>query len=154
MMLSRACQYGIRAALFLATRPDAAYVPVREISSGLGISHHFLAKILQQLTAQAVLRSYRGPNGGVTLAKPADQIAVLDIVTAIDGSDVFDQCVLGLPGCGEKKPCPLHDEWGSARDHFGRALADTSLGSMADRMIREGHRLTSDGTLLESNYRP
>jgi hypothetical protein len=34
-----------------------------------------------------------------------------EIVVAIDGEDLFRECVLGLPGCGDATPCPLHDEW-------------------------------------------
>lgn len=143
-MLSNACQYGLRAMIHLAQQPAGSFVPVREISSALDVSHTFLAKILQQLVAKDLLTSLRGPSGGVHLAKPSDRILLNDIVLAIDGRKVFDSCVLGLPGCGHRKPCPMHDAWGEVRSRFCHMLESTSLETLATRTEARGFRLTPD----------
>src|SRR5690625_7578709 len=86
----------MRATLHLATLKSDGYVSIRAISEELDISFHFLTKIFQKLTQAGILASFRGPNGGVALARPATRITLLDIVIAIDGPELFTECVLGL----------------------------------------------------------
>ena len=141
-MLSNACQYGLRAMIHLAQQPEDGFVPVREISASLDVSHTFLAKILQQLVAKELLTSLRGPSGGVRLARPAGKILVNDIVVAIDGRKVLESCVLGLPGCGHQAPCPMHASWAEVRNRFCKMLEETSLQTLAAKTKAAGFRLT------------
>lgn len=143
-MLSNACQYGLRAMIHLAKAAQDRFVPVRETSAALDVSHAFLAKILQQLVSRDLLISHRGPSGGVRLARSASSIVLNDIVLAIDGRKVFDSCVLGLPGCGERAPCPLHEAWGDVRSRFCRMLEETTLDDLAQRTEASNLRLTPD----------
>jgi Rrf2 family protein len=143
-MLSSACQYGIRASIHLAKASGDHYVPVREISSALRVSHTFLAKILQLLVTESILVSLRGPSGGVKLARPASKIVLNDIVLAIDGSKVFDSCALGLPGCGEQAPCPMHEAWTEIRSRFCKMMEETSLAELARKTEASGFRLTAN----------
>ncbi len=141
MLLSKSCEYGIRAALFLATHDDEGYVPIRTISDELGISFHFLTKIFQRLTEAGILVSLKGPRGGVQLARPADRISIRDLVAALDGEGLFRACVLGLPGCGHERPCPLHDAWTRQRTQIDTLFSQTMLGSMAGDITTLGLRL-------------
>ena len=50
---------------------------------------------------------------------------------AIDGSHLFETCVLGLPGCGEQKPCPLHEQWSTVRTCVHTAFEETTLSEVA-----------------------
>lgn len=143
MLLSKACEYGIRAVLHLTTSPPDTYFPIRGISDALGIPYHFLAKIVQTLTQQGILVSSRGPNGGVALARPGSEITLKEIVLALDGPAVFSQCVLGLPGCGESKPCPLHEQWTPTRDRIAQLFERVSLAEMAERMEEGDFRLAT-----------
>lgn len=145
MLLSKSCVYGLRATIYLATKEDQKYVPIKKMSETLEISHHFLTKILQQLTAQELLDSYKGPNGGVKLTKPGSKVTLLDIVSAIDGPQLLTECVLGLPGCGHKKPCPMHEKWVETRDSVRKMLEGTSLNDMAQKGKTENLRLTTEG---------
>lgn len=108
MILTKSCIYALRSSVYLAKQHEDFYVTIKELSDELGISFHFLTKVLQQLTKQEILKSYQGPNGGVKLAKDACEITFLEIVQSVDGSHVISECALGLPGCGELAPCPLH----------------------------------------------
>ena len=120
--------YGLRAVLYLATQPDEGHVPIRRISKDLDISFHFLTKILQQLTQAGLMQSLRGPAGGVALTSPANKITVLDIVEAVEGDNYLKRCVLGLRGCNDRNPCPLHSQWSVERTRiralFGRTTID------------------------------
>ena len=118
-MLSKSCEYGLRATLYLASLDGDGYVPINTISEELGISFSFPTKIFQKLNDAGLLTSQRGPKGGVALNRPADEMTLYEIVVAIDGDDLFEVCVLGLPGCGDAEPCPLHDQWQVSEGHPG-----------------------------------
>lgn len=132
-LLSKSCVYGIRAVLFVAGRPPGGYVSIGEIAEQLGLSFHFLTKILQRLTDRGLLVSSRGPTGGVALARPPERITLLDIVDGIDGMEVFKSCMLGLQGCGERKPCPMHKAWVRQRSEMRRELAEANIAGLARR---------------------
>lgn len=131
MLLSKSCEYGLRASFYLATLNQEGYVSIGEISKKLNISFAFLTKIFQKLTQANLMTSLRGPKGGVALARPASQITLMDIVKAIDGDDLFTQCVLGLPGCGNRKPCPLHEPWGEERARLATIFESRTLERIA-----------------------
>jgi Rrf2 family protein len=134
MLLSQRCEYAIRAALYLAALDRSSYVAVREISAALGIPHSFLAKTVQDLTGAGVLVSMRGPVGGLALARSADQTTLEEIVVAVDGPGLFSECVLGLPGCGDHQPCPVHAQWASTRGRIRGMFASTTLADTAARI--------------------
>lgn len=145
MLLSKSCVYGLRATLFLASNQDGTYTSISELSEELDISFHFLTKILQQLTADNLLESMKGPKGGVRLSKPGDQIELLQVVQTIDGNDLFKECVLGLPGCGKDKPCPMHKMWADTRDDIQQMFTTNTLADMASKGKDGNLRITADG---------
>jgi len=145
MLLSKSCVYGLRASLYLASRTDGEYVPIKKMSDKLEISFHFLTKILQQLTAEGIMESFKGPNGGIRLNRNGNDVYLMDIVLAIDGSQLLTECALGLPGCGTKNPCPLHDKWAKTRDSIRVMLEETSLTELVKKGKAENLRLTTDG---------
>lgn len=111
-MLSKTCEYAIRALIFIAQKSDLGIkVGIREIAEGIASPEHFLAKILQDLCRQGLVLSAKGPNGGFYLDKSSKTITLADVVMAIDGDKIFRGCGLGLKNCSEKKPCPLHEEF-------------------------------------------
>jgi Rrf2 family protein len=147
MLLSKACEYGIRAVLHLAKADAGVYVPIRTISEALGLPYPFLAKVVQTLTQHGVLESSRGAAGGVRLARPAGRILLKEIVVAVDGPAIFHACVLGLPGCGERKPCPLHEQWAPVRGEIEAMFAHVTLAELTRRMAAGDFRLaTLDAT--------
>lgn len=131
-MLSKSCEYGLRASLYLASLDRDGYVSIGTISEELDISFPFLTKIFQKLNDAGLLESRRGPNGGVALTTPADEITLHEIVVAIDGPDLFQECVLGLPGCGEAEPCPLHEQWTEERSRVETMFRDTTLAELPE----------------------
>jgi Rrf2 family transcriptional regulator, iron-sulfur cluster assembly transcription factor len=145
MLLSKSCVYGLRASLYLASKKEGEFIPIKRMSDKLEISFHFLTKILQQLTAEGILESFKGPNGGVRLNRPGSDVQLMDIVLAIDGEQLLTECALGLPGCGIKNPCPLHDKWAETRDAIKAMLELTTLTELVEKGRKENLRLTTDG---------
>jgi Rrf2 family transcriptional regulator, iron-sulfur cluster assembly transcription factor len=140
MVFSKACTYGILATLYIARESGktAGYVSIGKMSKELHISFHFLTKILQELTTAGLLTSMKGPKGGVALKRDAKNISLLDVVVAIDGMKVFQECILGLPGCGNDDPCPIHDDWGGIREQLFQTFRKKTLASTA-KQIDDGN---------------
>ena len=149
MILSKSCIYGIQAAIYVAAQEEAGYVPINKIADRLNISFHFLTKVLQQFTHAGLLTSYRGPKGGVSLAKDATQITLYDMVEAIDGTFVFTECMLGLPGCGSEEPCPAHENWVEVRSRFLQIAKQLTLATLASRASELNVRLAKVPALVD-----
>lgn len=137
MLLNKTSEYGIRAMLYLAQAGGDGYISAGDIGKHLNISAHFLTKIMQQLTAAGLVKSYRGPNGGLAIAREPASISVRDVYVALEGDSLFTECVLGLPGCGNRKPCPFHDRWAEARERISGMMGDQTLADLGND-LRDG----------------
>jgi Rrf2 family transcriptional regulator, iron-sulfur cluster assembly transcription factor len=131
MLFSRATEYAIRAMTFLASQEQGRRAGAREISEAENIPMPFLWKILQILTRRRLVRSFKGMHGGYELVAAADRVPLSAIVSATDGTDFRDSCVLGLPECDNRNPCPLHEQWKSVRASAISMLDETSLADLA-----------------------
>lgn len=141
MFLSKSCMYGIRALLYLTLERERKFVSIKEISERLNISFHFLTKILQELSRENILLSFKGPKGGVALAKHPLEITLLDIINIIDGPAIFEECILGLPDCKGGKACPLHCQWTSERERLKTEFQNSDLESVSKKIIENDLRL-------------
>ena len=141
MLFSRACEYGLRAILHLAARPDNRPVLVRQVAKELDISSSFLAKIIQTLGHRGFIRSHKGPGGGVALARRPELITLLQVIEALDGTGFREACLLGIPDCSDEAPCPLHEQWGGIRQDIVGMLGDRSVAAFAGQLKEHGYVL-------------
>ncbi|WP_340154139.1 Rrf2 family transcriptional regulator [uncultured Winogradskyella sp.] len=132
-MFSKACEYGIKAAIFIAVNSsENNRVSPKEISEEIDSPQAFTAKILQALVRNHVIKSVRGAYGGFEIEK--DKIATTklsEIVYAIDGDGIYKGCGLGLHTCNENHPCPVHDKFKVVREELREMLENTSLEQLA-----------------------
>ena len=126
MLLSQACKYGLRAMVRLAANGEAPALS-RDIAHALQIPEHFLAKILQDLSRNRLLESFKGRGGGFRLARAPGTIKLLEVVEAIEGPQFGQSCLLGLPRCSDEAPCPLHYQWSDLRVTILHMLEETSI---------------------------
>lgn len=131
MIYSRGCEYGIRAMAYLANQATGHYYTAKEIARADGIPAHFLAKTLQKLAQQGLLRSFKGPTGGFCLGRPARQITLYDIVVTIDGLTDFTRCAVGFADCTDKTPCPMHDQWSKVREDIKQFMLNQTVADLA-----------------------
>jgi len=108
MFLSKSCLYGIRSVLYLAIENKRNYISIREISEELDIPFHYLTKILQRLNHQGIVKSVKGPKGGVTFDRAPEKISLYDLITAIDGQEIFTRCLIADVKCSSQNPCVFH----------------------------------------------
>lgn len=132
-MLSKKCQYALRAVLFLATESSVDNKRgIRQIAEALNIPSPFLGKILQELVRKHIITSLKGPNGGFYLTQENLEISLLEVVFTLDGSGYFTECGLGLTQCSEDHPCPIHDDFKKSRDHLKSTLEGKTILELAN----------------------
>lgn len=145
-MFSKACEYGIRAALYIAEKSqDDERVSLQEIAKEIDGPVAFTAKILQKLVHAKVLQSQKGPTGGFMVdKKDMPKIMIHRIVDAIDGDNIYKGCGLGLKKCSEVNPCPVHDKFKAIRQELSYMLETTSLAELAEG-LKEGRTVLKIG---------
>ncbi|BDW92859.1 hypothetical protein MACH07_16910 [Flagellimonas marinaquae] len=133
MMFSKACEYGIRAAVYIALHSlEGRRVSVAEIADEIDSPVAFTAKTLQLLTRNNIVKSIKGPNGGFEIEREdMDSVKLSMIVKAIDGDQIYVGCGLGLKKCNADQPCPLHDKFVDIRSNLRKMLTSTSLYELA-----------------------
>lgn len=131
-MISKACKYGIRATIFVASRAaEGLKLNVKEISKEIEAPEAFTAKILQVLNKHRIITSLKGPYGGFYIEQYQLEEPVINIVNAIDGLSVFRECGLGLKNCSSKHPCPMHDKYAEVRNTLLKTFQQTTIGQLA-----------------------
>jgi len=131
MQVTRESDYGIRSVLYLARQPLKKVSFVNEISEEYKIPRSFLAKILQKLVKGKIVRSYRGVKGGFSLARPAREISVLEVLEAIEGGLSMNVCVLDKKQCNFSKHCPTHFLWANVQNKVTDMLKKTNFDELA-----------------------
>ena len=132
-MFSKTCEYGIKAAIYIAANSDKGIrVSLKGIAKHIDSPEAFTAKILQILVRNDVIKSVRGTKGGFEIEKyKLDQIQLITIVKAIDGDNIFKGCGIGLKECNEQYPCPIHNKFKTVRNNLKTLLETTNLKSLA-----------------------
>lgn len=85
MQLTKGVEQAICIIVLLATQESSAPLASDEISKRLGVSPSYMKKIIRKLVVQGIAVSVSGNNGGVSLAKPATEITMLDVIEAMEG---------------------------------------------------------------------
>lgn len=111
-MFSKACEYGLRATIYIAQKTnEEKRIGIEEIAKAIDSPVHFTGKILQSLTRAQVVSSIKGPNGGFFITPKQRQLSLIAVLHAFDEDTVLKKCVLGLKECSEAKPCPMHRQY-------------------------------------------
>ncbi len=118
-MFSLTCKTAIKALIYLASKFESGEkAGIKEIALFINASEHTVGKMLQTLVKQNVINSSKGPNGGFYITMRQKNQSVINVIYAIDGKSIFDQCSLGLSKCSVTHPCPFHDDYKLIRDAF------------------------------------
>ncbi len=143
-MFSKACEYAIRAAIYIASQSaENSRVNLKAVALHIDSPVAFTAKILQQLVQHTIITSVKGAKGGFEVeAAKVKTITLSHIVLAIDGDSLFKVCGLGLKECSEKKPCPAHNSFKAIREELKKMLHSTSIYELS-------HGLKDGSTFLK-----
>ncbi|RVU31078.1 Rrf2 family transcriptional regulator [Neptunomonas marina] len=84
MRLTAFTDYGLRTLIYLACLPPEQLSSVSEVSNTYQVSQNHMVKVVGQLRKLGYIEAYRGKNGGITLAKPAEEICIGEVIVALE----------------------------------------------------------------------
>ena len=125
--ISSRCEYGVRAMVYLASRPDEQPVPLSAIAASEGIPTAFLERILAVLRNGGLVLTARGVAGGYWLARAAAEISVADVVEALEGPLSLVGCLPNDAGCDRADGCASRQVWRRLDDAISGALGAITL---------------------------
>lgn len=131
MRLTTKGRFAVTAMIDLAMRDGQGPVTLAEISGRQKISLSYLEQLFGKLRRQSLVNSTRGPGGGYTLARPAADITVADIILAVDEPIDATQCG-GMENCQEDHKCLTHDLWSALNAHIFGYLGKVKLSKLVD----------------------
>ncbi len=131
MQITRQADYAIRAVRYLAKQGPNQRSATSTVAQEMKIPPSFLAKIISQLSIAGLLHTSRGARGGVTLARDAKEISLLDVVEAIDGPILLNECVGDPADCEFSDDCLVHPIWVEAQEALVKRLSETRFDKLA-----------------------
>jgi len=132
MKLTTKGRYAVTAMLDLALHAKEGPVPLADISQRQGISLSYLEQLFAKLRKQGLVDSARGPGGGYRLSRASTDIAVADVITAIDEKVDATRCG-GMADCQDGEPCLTHELWTDLSQQLYNFLSNISLGQLVER---------------------
>jgi len=127
MLLSKSSEYAIRLVFYLVYSDSNKYTRIKEMSPTVGTSPFHLTKIAQKLTQAGIIKSYTGPNGGLSLLKKPEEIFLMDVISPFEGADIFSDCLLGIAECGGENPCEIHNHWFDIKGQIKQLFMEKSF---------------------------
>lgn len=129
--ITKITDYGIVLMSHLAMAPERLY-NAPELAAEAHLPPPMVSKILKQLARARLLESQRGVHGGYALARPAEEISVVEIISALEGPIAVTECIEGAPGdCDYEPSCPVRSNWNRINQAIRQALEGISLAEMS-----------------------
>ena len=129
--ISEAASLAMHAMAYLAGASNEVRCSTKKIAAVLNASEHHLSKVLQRLVRAGLLHSIRGPTGGFTIRRAPDEISLLDVLKAIEGSAGLRNCLFPRRICkGEK--CILGSLIETHNKQLLEHLRSTTLSELMD----------------------
>jgi cysteine desulfurase len=132
---TRTTEYALRVMAYLARTPREAHSSFA-LYRELRIPKKYLQRLLTTLSKRGLIRSARGRTGGYVLATAPRDIALADIIEAVEGFDRQPQCLFGFSACKLDQPCAMHDRWARHQAAVVRTLSRATLADVVRRSPR------------------
>ena len=138
--ISGSAVLAFHAVVFMSKHPERMF-STNVIAKSLDVSEAHLHKVFQRLVKMGIVRSTRGPKGGLKIKKPLNQISLLDVYQAVEGPFQPDNCLMETPVCKNEK-CILGDVLHNVNYQVMDYLSKTKLSQVAD--------VFEDGNLVQN----
>ena len=137
MRLSTRGRYALRAMVDLALHADEGPVLRSDIAKRQEVSAHYIEQLFVKLRRAGLIDSVKGPGGGYTLARSADQIRAGDIIRTVEGPIALVRCVAPQqePGCHRAESCVTHLLWKRLSDKVAGVLDSVTLRDLCDQAL-------------------
>jgi len=137
MKFSTRGRYGTRALLELALHKGEGPVLLRDIALKQQISLQYLEHLIAPLIAGGLVRTTRGPKGGVSLAKSPGEIRLNEVIRLLEGSVAPAECVSDPGICNRSESCATRDIWDELTKAMEEVLQSTTLQDLVERQERK-----------------
>lgn len=135
MRLSTQADYAVRAVYELASHDPGALLHTGDIAAAQRIPGPRLAKVVHDLARADLVRTQRGHQGGVMLARPAAEITVRDVYEAVEGPIILCRCRQRVEACVDDG-CDTHDFWHGVETLLNEELQTTTFAALTDARRR------------------
>jgi len=136
MRLSTKSRYGTRAVLDIALQEEKV-VRLKDIAERQQLSLSYLEHLITPLIIGSILRSNRGREGGISLAKLPEEIKISEIVQVLEGPTVTVDCVKNPALCERSEFCVTRDLWAEVNQAMDDVLESTTI---ADLVKKQGQK--------------
>ena len=135
MRITTKGRYGIRAVVVLAGSTDGKPTAISKIAQDEAVSAEFLEQIFFRLKKSGLISSLRGPHGGFVLGRKADEISLLDILTAVEEAVAPAPCADPETDfeCPREEACPAHPMWQELSDIINGYLSHVTVKDLLER---------------------
>ncbi len=137
MKLSTRTRYGTRALLELALREAKGPVFLKDIAKNQEISLSYLEHLVAPLISGGIIRSTKGPHGGVTLARKPEDINMKEITQLLEGSLAPVECVDRAEVCDRSGICITREIWAKMKKAMDGVLEATTLKDLVDEQKKK-----------------
>ena len=138
MKLSTRTRYGTRALLELALHQGKEPVSLKDIARQQQISLPYLEQLIAPLVAGGIVRSTKGPRGGISLAREPEDIRLIEITQLLEGSMAPVRCVDDPAVCQRSGDCAARDVWSELEGVINTYLQGTTLQDLAAKQRSKG----------------
>jgi Rrf2 family protein len=137
MKLSTRCRYGTRMLLDLAIHQGRGSVFLKDIARRQRIPLPYLKRLIGPLMTGGILRSTRGARGGVSLARPPEQIRMREVMQLLEGPISLVDCVGNPEVCDRSASCVTRDLWVELGNGISSLLDSMTLQDLIERQKRK-----------------
>jgi Rrf2 family protein len=136
--IGRHTDYATRIVLHLSMLGAGAQITAEEVARKKLLPRAFVRRIVRRLGAAGILRTTRGAGGGISLARPASQISLFDIVQTMEGDLTFNACVANPGACPLAVVCPARVAWTKITGQISGALKSVRFDRLAKANNKPG----------------
>jgi Rrf2 family protein len=132
MKIKRSSAYALHALMYMVRHNTQLPATTTTIAKAEGIPHNYLAKIFQQLVKARFIKAVKSKNRGYVFTKPPEEISLLELFEAVEGSPLFDDCFLRHCECGgTKENCRIFSVWINSTKRVKEILEETTIANAA-----------------------
>ncbi len=131
LRITKRAEYGIIALKHMLNKPEGSVSKAKEIAQLYNIPSEILAKILQQLARQGMVRSTQGAKGGYILAKDGSKISLSEIIETLEGPLAIVECASDEEcNCEQRSRCNISDPFQVIQQQLRLFLSGISLADL------------------------
>jgi len=146
-MFYKETEYALRSLVYIQLQNLKQRTPgFAEIAEETDTPPYYMAKILQRMVRQGLIKSHKGKKGGFYFGSDKPDLQLKEVISTIEGNHLFTGCVLGFHQCSDNNQCPLHEKFVPIRDSINRLVNEESVQSLAKKIYKGEELLLNDSS--------